>query len=328
MLVMLHNEIGINKYEVEEYADKIGDGKFWDTYFSEYSRLVSKRAIVAELAGVDSIILGYNGAIDLAQNPKYWIKLIEEIELSGFTGEIGLFTGLSVKHNWSGISDAVYRSSQKDVDKIINKFDFVVFQSQDIQKAGLSKVIRAHKKYGKPIHIMVVTPSVVTGISQEEYIEPTLGQNNATNSLAPHRVLSYEIQNSAYQAVIDIINDPKYDYVTGMNSWGYAFRDDLFFGSTRGDSDYQKSANIRQKPAEQLVAYWYKHWQADKEFIIAVEQPENAQTEILSDNALCNKAIKLVFSSAGKAWQWLDEADALQWVEQAKGRGLSCGVVP
>jgi hypothetical protein len=65
---------------------------------------------------------------------------------------------------------------------------------------------------------------------------------------------------------------------------------------------------------------------ADKEVAVAVEQPESAQTEILSDDDLCNKAIKLVFSSAGKAWQWLDEADALQWVEEAKKRGLDCGV--
>ena len=328
MLVMLHNEIGINKYEVEEHADKIGDVKFWDTYFAEYSRLVSKRAIVAELAGVDSIILGYNGAIDLGQNPKYWIKLIDDIKMSGFTGEIGLFTGLSVGNNWSGISDAVYRSSQKNVNKIISQFDFIVFQTQDIEKAGLSRVIRAHKKYKKPIHIMVITPSVVTGISRSEYIEPGMGENNATNSLAPYRDLSFETQNTAYQAIIDIINDPNFNYVTGVNSWGYAFRDDLFYSITRGDSDYQKSANIRGKPAEELVAHWYKLWQVDKEVVVAVEQPENAKADSLSDDDLCNKAIRLVFSSTGRAWKWSEELDALNWVDEAKGRRLSCGVVP
>jgi hypothetical protein len=313
---------------VEAHADKIGDVKFWDTYFAEYSRLVSKRAIVAELAGVDSIILGYNGAIDLGQNPKYWIKLIDDIKMSGFKGEIGLFTGLSVKNNWSGISDAVYRSSQKDVNKIISQFDFIVFQTQDIEKTRLSEVIRAHKKYKKPIHIMVITPSVVTGISRSEYIEPGMGENNATNSLAPYRDLSFETQNTAYQAVIDIINDPNFNYVTGVNSWGYAFRDDLFYAITRGDSDYQKSANIRGKPAEELVAHWYKLWQVDKEVVVAVEQPENAKTNSLSDDDLCNKAIRLVFSSTGRAWKWSEELDALNWVDEAKGRRLSCGVVP
>jgi hypothetical protein len=68
--------------------------------------------------------------------------------------------------------------------------------------------------------------------------------------------------------------------------------------------------------------------QADKEVVVAVEQPQAAKEEALSNVDLCNKAIRLVFSSTGKAWKWSEELDALNWVDEAKGRGLSCGVVP
>jgi hypothetical protein len=66
----------------------------------------------------------------------------------------------------------------------------------------------------------------------------------------------------------------------------------------------------------------------DIEVAVAVEQPESARTDSLSDDDLCDKAIRLVFSSTGRAWKWSEELDALHWVDEAKGRGLSCSVVP
>ena len=66
--------------------------------------------------------------------------------------------------------------------------------------------------------------------------------------------------------------------------------------------------------------------QVDKEVAVAVEQPKNAKTEPLSDWNLCKKAISLVSSSTKKVWMWSQESDALHWVEEAKRRGLDCGV--
>jgi hypothetical protein len=66
--------------------------------------------------------------------------------------------------------------------------------------------------------------------------------------------------------------------------------------------------------------------QVDKEVAVAVEQPENARTDSLSDDDLCDKAIRLVFSSTGRAWKWSEEIDAVKWVDEAKERGLDCGV--
>ena len=87
-----------------------------------------------------------------------------------------------------------------------------------------------------------------------------MGHNNETNSLAPFRNLSFETQIESYKSVIDIVNDQNFNFVTGINSWGYHFRDDLFHALVKGDSDYQKSANVRGKPAEDLLSQWYEHW--------------------------------------------------------------------
>ena len=263
MLIMIYNVVGINQYKIEDDADRTNNKKFWDSYFSQYSDLVSKRAIAAEKAGVDSIILGYNSAASLAQNPKYWLNLIQSIRSAGFSGELGLYTELKelqVQNHFSGITDAISRNNKTDVKKIIREFDFIVFSVQNTNKHDLSKALRSYKKYGKKIQIMVTTPSVENGNSSGEYIEPALGHNNETNSLAPSRKLNFKTQTEAYKAVIDIIKDQSFNYVTGINSWGYHFRDDLSFALTKGDSDYQKSANVRGKPAEDLLSLWYEYW--------------------------------------------------------------------
>ena len=260
MLVMLHSEFGVDLWQTRTDADKRNDLKFWDSYFKQYSSLVSQRAKIAEKAGVDSIVLGYGGSIDLAQDTKYWKAMIESIRVAGFTGEIGLWTELDAQHNWSGIQIAQNRSSYSRVRNTLNYFDFVMLGTQDITKSALQRSLRSLKQFNIPLRVMVTTPSVTTGVTAAEYIEPGTGINNIGNSLAPSRELNFEVQNGAYQAVIDILNDPSFDYVTGINSWGYHFRDDLFYGYEPGDADYQKSANVRRKPAEQLLAKWYKEW--------------------------------------------------------------------
>lgn len=260
MLVMLHSASGINLWQTMTDADQKNNTEFWNNYFKQYSSLVSQRAKVAEQAGVDSIVLGYNGSIDLAQDTRYWKAMIDSIKAAGFKGRIGLWTGLDVDQNWSGIRFAENRGGTSRVNITMRYFDFVLLQTQDIYKNGLQRALRSHERYNVPLHIMVITPSVATGVTVDEYIEPATGINNRGNSLAPSRELNFEVQNDAYQAVIDTINDPSFDYVTGINSWGYHFRDNLFHGNELGDADYQKSANVRGKPAEQLLSKWYKDW--------------------------------------------------------------------
>ena len=259
MLVMLFSigKHGVDLWGTRQDAHKTKDKVFWDSYFKQYSSLVSARAKVAQASGVDSIILGYGGAIDLAQKSDYWRDLIDSIRQVGFTGEIGLWSGLDVHGNWSGIQYAQNHSSHSNVSRSISYFDFIVLQTQDIEERLLKRALRSFKKYKKPIQIMVTTPSVTTGASPEkEYIEPLL-----RSSVAPQRELNLDVQKQAYQDVINIINDPQFDHVSGINSWGYHFRDDFFHGSVSGDSDYQKSASIRKKPAEELLAHWYREWE-------------------------------------------------------------------
>ena len=261
MLVMSANIEGFEQFSIEENAHKKSDETFWKRYFEEYTRLVKKRTMTAISAGVDTIVLGYGGSIDLAQNPAYWTHLVYEIRSTGFEGELGLFSGLSAKGNWSGIKEAIMLGTKKDVVAIVNNFDFVMFQLQDASTDNLKRALNSHRFLKIPFQILVITPSVTTGVSLDEFIEPIMGQNNATNSLAPDRTLNFEVQTSAYQAVIDIINDDKFYYVGGLNSWGYHFRDNNHYSLTPGDADYEKSANIRGKPAEKLLSLWFKAWQ-------------------------------------------------------------------
>ena len=80
----------------------------------------------------------------------------------------------------------------------LNYFDFVMLGTQDITKNALQRSLRSLKRYNVPLQVMVITPSVTTGVTEDEYIEPATGINNRGNSLAPSRELSFEVQNSCH----------------------------------------------------------------------------------------------------------------------------------
>ena len=52
-----------------------------------------------------------------------------------------------------------------------------------------------YKRYNKEVHIMVITPSIVGGNANTEYVEPCLG----CGSIAPKRKLDFDLQNKVYK---------------------------------------------------------------------------------------------------------------------------------
>jgi hypothetical protein len=73
-----------------------------------------------------------------------------------------------------------------------------------------------------------------------------------------HLIENEQTQANAYERAIRLFENNKFDFLAGINSWGYALNDDLTFGQSSGEAAYEKSASIRCQLAEEVLAYWYK----------------------------------------------------------------------
>jgi hypothetical protein len=104
---------------------------------------------------------------------------------------------------------------------------------------------------------MMRVPSVFGGVVHPEFIEPCI--ESACNSLAPLRTRDYQQQADAYQALAEVVNATPMGpgRVMGMITTQYWYFDDFF---SNGRSDYSKINSVRGKPAEAVLAYWWKGW--------------------------------------------------------------------
>lgn len=73
-------------------------------------------------------------------------------------------------------------------------------------------------------------------------------------------------------------------------------------------------------------AKYEKHNFENPEVFVSIEYLGRNSSVSLSDSGICNQAVRLVFSASGKTWKWSEDAEAQEWVNEAKARGLDCGV--
>ena len=231
----------------------IGDQTFWDSYFASQGELILKRARMAQALGVERLSIGYNNVYEIRVAVDYWQTLVEQIR-EVYTGELGYYAELDTSEMHSAFDATSHYQGESARRKFFDLFDYLGFIVQDPQEPHFSRNLARFGKYDKPVMLMVTTPSVVQDIAFTRYIEPCV----PCGSLAPTTAIDLELQTQAYQTAIDAVN--KFDFVQGLNSWGYHLRDDLFRTQDANDSMYNKSANVRGKPAEQLISTWYKQW--------------------------------------------------------------------
>lgn len=101
--------------------------------------------------------------------------------------------------------------------------------------------------------MMVTVPSVHGGIIRTEYIEPGAG-----DPVAAARTRDFGQQADAYQAIAEAVNDSPTGggRVMGIISTQFHYFDQSLTGNTHDD----KGANVRGKPAEWVLGWWFKRW--------------------------------------------------------------------
>ena len=107
-----------------------------------------------------------------------------------------------------------------------------------------------------PIFVMVGTPSVHGGVTDTAHIEP-----GRFNPIADTRTADLLQQADVYQALFEVINASPTGNgrVMGVLSWGYSYIDDFYdWNGLVNTMAFDKSATIRGKPSEAVMASWFQ----------------------------------------------------------------------
>lgn len=260
----------------------VSNTRFWNAYFDAYQTIVAEYAGIARDLHIEYLSLGMNHGF-MSQLPvEYWQKLISAIRATGYQGKLvyQAFTNLDAR----GGEFLVFNGGCCDNDParvakrlaFVKQFDALVLDvnnvalgrstpasvSRDELQASFKWLLGQVKDYPVPVFVMMATPSVYGGAVHPEYIEPCL----VCNSVAPDRRRDFQQQADAYQALAEVVNETPIGAgnVMGILTWGYWFSDDyLKWQPSTGpafEMAYDKSANVRGKPAEAVLKWWFDRW--------------------------------------------------------------------
>lgn len=248
------------------YRNEKRPASFWDDWFSEYEKYAVPVAQMADRLGMEYFNLGHDmgyaidgyrfpggGADSLAR----WQKLISAIR-AVYHGKLTYFGGGSLPDNY--YEDNGYPKG------FVNLFDAVGVNVQAINtafnpsldelKLSVNSLLDRYTEWERPVFIMIRTPSVDGGTSFETYIEPLLVVNREADK---HEMNVWQ-QADIYQAFFEVINERPAGsgQVMGVFSWGYNYLDNYLTvpGKSDGAMAFEKSGNIRGKPAEAMMKYW------------------------------------------------------------------------
>lgn len=220
---------------------------YWDSWFESYTAFALDQAAVAQAADVDMLVIGQqlNGAV-VAGNIDRWKTLIAKVR-EVYDGPISYAAYTNqyltqadsfpyedadyiIIYYYNGISEL----EQPGLEELRESFEYF----NDTQFEPLSR------RYGKPVIFLTPFQSRDFG-ARQEWFEPS--------APAPEVGQDLLIQAKMYEAFFQSIQDE--DWVAGVWTWGYWWRDD-FIDSQPGDSSYEKSSTIRNKPAMWIFQKW------------------------------------------------------------------------
>ncbi|MBI5275973.1 MAG: hypothetical protein HY854_05880 [Burkholderiales bacterium] len=246
---------------------------FWAAFFAAYQPVVLQKAALARDLGIEWLALGYNrGYMVQMGGTARWRQLIEAVRGVGYTGKvtyIGMATTANAQHDFAVFSpearneflalfDAIGLSVYDGIKKDTPDEVLAPAQTRARMRSSLTTLFATLSDAPVPLLVMIGTPSVHGGVVNGEYIEPCLG----CGSVAPQRTRDYLQQADLYQAAAEVIAAMPVGNgrVMGLLSWGYHFRDNPYRSWAQGDSAYDKSANVRGKPAEAVLGAWFRKW--------------------------------------------------------------------
>jgi hypothetical protein len=248
---------------------------FWDDWFSEYWRELKPYAISAESNSVPYFSLGHG--LNYATSPyqfsnenlyiNQWTALIDSIK-SYYNGDIIYFASENPfdAYDYGG----GYKSKYSEADGFTNEFKslFDVFgivvsnvtskvnpTITDV-KTGMTTLLNKYSSFGKPIIVWLWGSSVDGAANTYGHLEPVLDVNRSADNFS---VDFYE-QADIYEGVFQALNETSVD-IRGVISHGYMYLDKFSEYEPRNmETAFDKSASIRNKPAEGIVEYWFENW--------------------------------------------------------------------
>lgn len=223
--------------------------KFWDDWFASYGAFILHQADIAQANGVEMLGIGHQlGPVIAWENLPRWKALIVKVR-EHYKGTI-----LYIASEGKDWSEANGFPAWADLDGIMmtvgNQAPATqgrsVSQIQNDMKAMLDQKFKPlATQYGKKVYLLTYFQAATT----QEWFEsgPVTGGHDfiTQDQLA---------QAKLYEALFQTVKNET--WIGGVFTWGYWWRDDLQTLITPGDSALDKSSNVRNQPAMEIVKKW------------------------------------------------------------------------
>ena len=225
-----------------------GTNEFWDDWFESYGTFVMEHARIARDGNADMLVIGKQ--IDYAVSPgneQRWRDLIRDVR-TVYDGPLGYAAWTN--HEYTQAEFMPY----EELDYIIIYYYNEISTVENPSIAELKESFEAFnrnqfqplsERYGKPIIFLTPFQSRDYGAKQE-WFEPSAPSDDIREDLL--------IQAKMYEALFQAVQDE--DWVKGIWSWGYWWRNDFTTMYNPDDSSFNKSSTIRNKPAMAVFEKW------------------------------------------------------------------------
>ena len=246
---------------------------FWTAFFAAYRARVLEKAAIARDLGIEYLAVGFNQSYLSRLDASLWQNLVRDVRALGYTGKVMYVADVGMPINFHELASASAEFPAL--------FDMIGFKFSTGVTAAKGEVLsnaqpRARMRTdlrvafdrintllsasGRPYFLMPSFPSVHGAASVREYIEPCL----VCNPVAASYTRDYMQQADLYQAMAEVINERPGDArIAGLVSWGYLWHDDYSRAgnfSAANSAAFDKSANVRDKPAEAVLKWWFQRW--------------------------------------------------------------------
>lgn len=234
---------------LEEKGEHIPENQsYWETWFQQYSVFVLDQAEIARDCQVDLFVIGkqIDGAVKTALKPQ-WRTLVAQVREiypgpisyaaytdSGYT-QMEEFPGETLDYLIFYVYNNLTEKENPSVDDLVSAFE----QLHDQQFEPLSQ------KTGKPVIFLTPFQSRDFG-ARQEWFEPAAPAPDVGEDLL--------IQAQMYEALFQSLEDE--DWVSGVFTWGFWWRDDFNRLWEENDASFNKSSSVRNKPAEWIFKKW------------------------------------------------------------------------
>lgn len=268
---------------------------FWTAWFNSYKAIAIQYAQIAKDLNIEYISLGMNHGFMSSLPFSYWSDLIVAVKNTGYSGKIVYQAGMNPGYDsetdgFNMTSTDTNLTTQQKQLQFVGLFDSIVLNIYNItaksessnivsrsdMRTSFSNLLNKLTSYPVPLMVQIGTPSVAGGAVNTDYIEPCI----VCNSIAPTKTMDLMQQADVYEAIAEVINSTPTGNgnVMGLLSWGYWFTDNFrtnvttastginsdgtlvdstgYTGSLNIIAAYDKSANIRGKPAESVLGWW------------------------------------------------------------------------